>query len=244
MARLLVFCVLTLVSGCRGPSASTEPSKAEEVLPPEPGDTLPPETAEALAASGATEDRGELAGAERSEALAAESVGLAKPVEPARDLATELSAAIGSPADCLRDYRPASATTVRVSIRAVVRPTGMVIEPSAGGEGLSANDLRCVEQRASDVTLPPLSGTASEEVTTVVTIEYQPPRVEEYDVGVPTPKLENVVEPLPKKEPIAPSGKPIDGPAGEPIEGPSGVPIDGPKGVPIEGPKPRPIDGY
>jgi hypothetical protein len=120
----------------------------------------------------------------------------------------------------------------------------MVIEPSASGGGLSANDLRCVEQLAGDVTLSPLSGAASERVNTVVNIDYLPPRVEEYDVGVPTPKLKNVVQPLPKKKPIPPSGKPIEGPAPDRIDGPSGVPIDGPSGVPIEGPKPKPIEGY
>ncbi|MGB5413849.1 MAG: hypothetical protein WBN01_04335, partial [Polyangiales bacterium] len=105
-------------------------------------------------------------------------------------------------------------------------------------------DLRCVEQQAGDVTLSPLSGAASQRVTTVVNIDYQPPAVEEYDVGVPTPKLENVVQPLPKKKPIPPSGTPIEGPAPDRIDGPSGVPIEGPRGVPIKGPKPKPIEGY
>jgi len=256
MARLLVCCVLTLALGCRSPTASTEPSNVEETLPPEPADTLPSETAEALEQSGATgamQDLEEVAAAKPTEtqpvanpneALAAEPAELVQPAEPARDLGVELSAAIGSPADCLRDYRPASATTIRVSLRALVRPTGMVIEPSASGGGLSVNDLRCVEQRAGDVTLSPLSGGASERVTAVVDIDYQPPRVEEYDVGAPPPKLDDVVQPLPKKKPIPPSGTPIEGPAPDRIDGPSGVPIDGPKGVPIEGPKPKPINGY
>lgn len=191
------------------------------------------------------QDFEELGAPERAEAQpAAEPDELAQPVEPPRDLAAELSAAIGSPADCLRDYQPASATTIRVSLSAVVRASGMVIEPSASGGGLSANDLRCVEQRAGDVALSPLSGAASERVTTLVDIDYQPPRVEEYDVGVPTPKLKDVVQPLPKKKPIAPSGRPIEGPAPDRIDGPSGIPIDGPKGVPIKGPKPKPIEGY
>ena len=92
--------------------------------------------------------------------------------------------------------------------------------------------------------LPPLDGEASEPVSTYVDIHYQPPTIEEFDVGGPAPELKDVVEPLPKKAPIAPSGVPIDGPAADPIEGPSGIPIEGPKGVPVEGPKPRPIDGY
>ena len=68
--------------------------------------------------------------------------------------------------------------------------------------------------------------------------------IEEYDVGGPAPDLKDVVPSLPKKEPIPPSGTPIEGPKGDPIEGPQGVPIQGPKGVPVEGPKPKPIDGY
>ncbi len=253
MARLLVCCFLTLALGCRSPTTSTEPSEVEEVLPPEPADTLPSENAEALEQSGATgamQELGEVAQGEPGKALQAQPAAApteapaAEPVQPARDLAAELSAAIGSPADCLHDYRPASPTTIRVNISALVRPSGMVIEPSASGGGLSANDLRCVEQRAVDVTLSPLSVAASERVTAVVNIGYQPSRVEEYDVGAPTPKLEDVVQALPKKKPIPPSGKPIEGPAPDRIDGPSGVPIDGPKGVPIEGPTPKPIDGY
>jgi len=248
VARLLVCCVFTLALGCRSPAASTDPSNVEEPLPTEPVDTQPSKTDEPSEHSGATDpmrDLEKVGAAERAEAQpVAEPETLAQPAEPPRDLAAELSAAIGSPSDCLRDYRPAGATTIRVNLSAVVRASGMVIEPSASGGGLSANDLRCVEQMAGDVTLSPLSGAASERVTTVVNIDYQPPRVEEYDVGVPTPKLEDVVQPLPKKKPIPPSGKPIEGPAPDRIEGPSGVPIEGPSGVPIEGPKPKPIEGY
>jgi hypothetical protein len=120
----------------------------------------------------------------------------------------------------------------------------MIIEPSASGSGLSANDRRCVEERVGGVTLPPLGRDVSEPVSTYVDIHYQPPVVEESDVGTPDPKLEDVVKSLPKKEPIAPSGVPIEGGEADPIEGPSGVPIEGPEGVPIEGPKPQPIDGY
>lgn len=237
MTRLVIVSSLLLfVFACKGreqPAEPQEPSKVVEVPPPD--------TAEAAVQPKDTET--ELVAEEPIAAEPAKAVD-PDPVQPARDLASELRAAIGSPADCLRDYRPASATTIRVSVRAVVRPTGMVIETSASGGGLSANDLRCVEERAGDVTLSPLSGAASERVTAVVNIDYQPPRVEEYDVGVPTPKLENVVQPLPKKKPIPPSGKPIEGPAPDRIDGPRGVPIDGPKGVPIEGPKPKPIEGY
>lgn len=247
MTRLVALCAVLLVLGCKSRGAPEEPSIVEEAPAPEPADMPPPDTGGAAAepdAKGTIRNLGEVAVAEPADAVVEEPVQTAKPAEPARDLAAEVSAAVGSPAECMRDYKPASAKAIRVSISAVVRPTGMVIEPSASGGGLSANDLRCIEQRVGDVILSPLSGTASERVSTFVTIEYEPPEVEEYDVGAPTPKLENVVQPLPKKEPIAPSGKPIEGPAADPIDGPSGVPIEGPKGVPIEGPRPKPIDGY
>ena len=234
MTRLVVWCVLVLVVlGCKSREEPAEPANVVEVLPPD--------TTEVAAQPSATDtvaDVEEVAAVEPAEAAEVE------PMEPARDLAAELRAAVGSPRDCLRDYRPSSAVTIRVNISAVVRPTGMIIEPSATGRGLSMNDRRCIEQRVGDVTLSPLRGQASEPVSTYVDILYQPGEVEEDDVGGPPPELENVVQPLPKKTPIAPSGVPIDGPPADPIEGPSGVPIEGPKGVPIEGPKPQPIDGY
>jgi hypothetical protein len=90
--------------------------------------------------------------------------------------------------------------------------------------------------------LKPLAGPSSEPVSTYVDIRYQPPAVESYDVAPPPPPPDGVVQALPKKKPIAPSGVPIEGPAADPIEGPSGVPIEGPSGVPIEGPKPVPIE--
>jgi len=247
MTRLVASCAVLLVLGCKSRGAPEEPSIVQEAPTPEPADIPPPDTGEAATkrdSKGTTLDLGEVDVLESEEAIVTEPAKLAKPAEPARDLAAELSAAVGSPAECMRDYKPASAKTIRVGISAIVRPTGMVIEPSASGGGLSANDLRCVEQRVGDVILSPLGGTASERVSSFVTIEYEPPEVEEYDVGAPTPKLDNVVQPLPKKEPIAPSGKPIEGPAADPIDGPSGIPIAGPQGVPIEGPKPKPIDGY
>ncbi len=241
MTRLVFVCAVILVLGCKSREEVDDPSIVEEELLPKPAGKL---SADSAAAAGTMRDLGEVAVAEPADAVVEEAVQTSKPAEPARDLAAELSAAVGSPAECMRDYKPASAKTIRVGVSAIVRPTGMVIEPSASGGGLSANDLRCVEQRVGDVILSPLGGAASERVSSFVTIEYEPPEVEEYYVGAPTPKLDNVVQPLPKKEPIAPSGKPIEGPAADPIDGPSGIPIAGPQGVPIEGPKPKPIDGY
>ena len=123
--------------------------------------------------------------------------------------------------------------TMRIAVRAVVRPTGMIIEPSASGRGLSANDTRCIEDRVSAVVLAPLASEYSETVSTVLEVAYTPPVVDEYDVAPPPPPAEGVVQALPKKEPIAPSGQPIEGPAPKPIEGPSGKPIEGPTPVPI-----------
>ena len=235
MTRLVVCCALGLaVFGCKSREEPAAPSNVVEALPPD--------TVEVEAQPHATDKAADPEEAVAAE-LAAEPVEAA-PVEPARDLAAELRAAVGSPADCVRDYRPSSATLIRIDISAVVRPTGMLIEPTATGRGLSMNDRRCIEQRVGAVTLSPLSGKASEPVSTYVEIQYEPPAVEEDDVGTPPPPREGVVQPLPKKKPIAPSGVPIEGPAADPIEGPSGVPIEGPKGVPIEGPKPQPIDGY
>jgi hypothetical protein len=224
--------------GCRGgqepptPAAPIEAPAAEDGVPTEAAPE-PTEPAPAFAEPGAGE-------AEAEEPAAADPVA-APSYAPPRDLSAELRAAMGSPADCLRDYRPSYATTIRIDIRAVVRPSGMIIEPTATGRGLSRNDTRCVEQRAGAVVLEPLSGDTSEPVSTYVEIPYQPPTVEEYDVAPPPPPAKGVVQPLPKKTPIAPSGKPIEGPAADPIEGPSGKPIDGPAAVPISGPKAIPI---
>jgi len=242
MTRLLGWCAalsfVPLISGCQGREAPVQPSNPVEALPPgsaedavqavTPEDAPEPETTVALQAE--PEEKADAAKAARTDAP--------------RDLGDELRAAVGSPADCLRDYQPSTPTTIRVNVSAIVRPTGMIIEPSASGRGLSANDRRCIEERVGDVTLTPLEGEASAPVSTYVEIRYRPPDIEEADVGGPPPKLKDVVEPLPKKAPIAPSGVPIEGPAADPIEGPRGVPIEGPRGIRVEGPKPKPIEGY
>ena len=143
-----------------------------------------------------------------------------------------------------QDYQPSSSTIIQISINVIVRPSGLLLEPSASGRGISTNDRRCIEQRVGDVVLAPLDTQVSQPVSTTIDLDYKRPEVEEYDVGGPAPKLKNVVEPLPKKETIAPSGVPIEKAPSDRIEGSRGVPIEGPKGVPVEGPKPVPIDGY
>jgi hypothetical protein len=168
------------------------------------------------------------------------------PDEASRDLASELRAAVGAPIDCLQDYRPTTPTTVRIDIRAIVRPSGLVIEPNVSGRGLSYDDRQCIERRVGEVVLTQLDEQSSQQVSTYVDLELspEPTAVKEQDVGGPAPKLKDVVEPLPKKKTIPPSGIPIDTAPSDKIEGPKGTPIAGPKGVPVDGPKPTPIEGY
>jgi hypothetical protein len=233
MTRHVLTCALVLtVVGCRGRQEPAEPVEAIELVEVDEAVEVPPtdqiDSADLPSTVGKTPEP-----QAPTEAEAAEP-DTSAPAARDRDLATELRDAVGSPADCLQDYRPESTTTIRVRISAVVRPTGMIIEPSASGRGLSMNDQRCVQERIGAVTLKPLAGQSSEPVSTYVDIRYEPPTVDTYDVAPPPPQPDNVVQPLPKKKPIAPSGVPIEGPSGVPIEGPRGVPIEGPKPVPIE----------
>ena len=241
-----VLALVGSVSACKGGDDSesaappAEPSAealAEAPAEPEaPTEALEP-TASPSEASPAAEPS-ELEPEPEAEALAP-APAPAIPVQ--RDLGAELRSAIGVPADCVKDYRPASATTIVVRIGAVVRPTGMIIEPSASGTGLSTNDRRCIEARVGAVVLEPLEGSTSETVSTSIGIPYEPPVVESDVVAAPPPPPDDVVQALPKKKPIAPSGVPIEGPDAKPIEGPDAKPIDGPRGVPIDGPDPVPI---
>ena len=166
--------------------------------------------------------------------------------EPKRDLGAELKAALGSPTDCVRDFVASSPTTIRISVTGIVRPTGMIIEPSAYGSGVSAAALNCVRQRIGTVVLKPLDDTVSSTASAVIEIKYEPPVIVESDPGVPEPRLKNVVQPLPKRPEVAPSGKPIQQPTSKPIEGGATTerPIEGPEPKKISGPKPRAIDGY
>ena len=164
--------------------------------------------------------------------------------EPERDLGAELKAALGSPRDCVRDFVASRPTTIRISVTGIVRPTGMIIEPSAYGSGVSAAALNCIRQRVGTVVLDPLDDTVSSNASTVIEIDYQPPVIVESDPGVPEPKLKNVKQPLPKRPDIPPSGKPIEGGTDRPIQGGTASDPNGPQGVPISGPKPRAIDGY
>lgn len=180
--------------------------------------------------------------------LVLERFGTGEEVEAERDLSEELKNAVGVPSDCVRDFQSSRPTTIRISVSAIVRPTGMIIQPTVYGSGLSNAARQCVQRRVGVVVLKPLDDTVSESVSTVIEIEYEPPVVVEADPGVPEPVLRNVREPLPKR-PSIPLGK------GEPISGwptkkwisggfDGGRPIQKPTSRKIEGPKPRAIDGY
>ncbi|KPK14589.1 MAG: hypothetical protein AMJ62_12860 [Myxococcales bacterium SG8_38] len=166
--------------------------------------------------------------------------------EPKRDLSSELAAAVGIPSDCVRDFEASRPTTIRINVRAVVRPTGIIIEPSAYGTGLSEAARRCIEERVGLVVLDPLDEPVSQTVATTIEINYEPPVIVESDPGTPEPRLRDVVEPLPKLPDIPPSGTPIDAKEAIPIqEGlPTERPIEPPPSKKVTGPKPRPIDGY
>jgi hypothetical protein len=241
MMRALVFATLLfLVLGCKDreevnadPTADESPAAAADDQPGEPEDDDFDRDEEADARP-VGED------AEKTNTASVENTAA-----PARDLGAELQAALGSPVDCLNDYRPSPGTVVRVSIRAIVRQSGLVIEPSASGAGLSANDRRCIEQRVGDVVLAPFDAEASRPVSTSLDLVVGAGPVKEADVGLPNPKLEDVREIEGGSfETIKPSGIPVEKlPADAPV-GPRGDPVEGPKGVPIAGPKPVEIEGY
>jgi len=164
-----------------------------------------------------------------------------KPVE--RDLGAELQRALGSPVDCLGDFESSTPTKVQIPISATVRPTGMVIEPTVGGIGVSENARQCIEERVTFVKLEPLDKPLSQTVSTFVQIDYTPPVIIESDTA-PDPELKNVTEPLPKRPEVAPSGVPIEKPTSVPIVKKKSKDPDGPPGTPVTGPKPRAIEGY
>ena len=169
-----------------------------------------------------------------------------EPKAPSRDLGAELKAALGVPADCVRDYDAPAPTKIRISVSGIVRPTGMIIEPAAYGSGISESARNCIEQRVGTTVLLPLEEPTSQRVATAIEIDYQPNVIVESDSTVPEPELRNVIEPLPKRPEVAPSGRPITDPPSKLISGgfEGGRPIQEPTSKKIKGPKPRPIDGY
>jgi hypothetical protein len=164
--------------------------------------------------------------------------------KPERDLAAELNAAVGVPTDCVRDFEAVNPTTLRITVSAIVRPSGRVIEPAVYGTGLSQAARECIARRAGAVVLRPLDDEVSQRASTIIEIQYAPPPIVEAEPGVPEPRLRNVREPLPKRREVAPSGRPIQEPTSRPIMDPTSKPIQEPTSRKIRGPKPRPIDGY
>ena len=164
----------------------------------------------------------------------------------ARDLAAELNAAIGIPTDCTADFERATPTTIRVTLNALVRPSGAVIQATATGTGLTLLARQCIARRAEAVVLQPLEDGLSQRVSTVIEIEYSPPSstVVGTKAGAPDPQLRNVREPLPKRPEVGPSGRPIQDPTSRPIQDPTSRPIQEPSSRKVRGPQPRPIDGW
>jgi len=167
-----------------------------------------------------------------------------------RDLGNELKVAMGLPTDCVRDFTSSRDTTIRISVSAIVRPTGMCIEPEAYGSGLSRAALDCIEERVGTVVLRPLEdATRSKAASTVIEIDYEAPVIVEADPETSEPELENVVESMAKRPAIplidqGGRGIPIEDPFRGWLEGGNVKQPDGPKPRKVTGPKPRPIDGY
>ena len=243
MSQLLVsFAVILLIFGCKSRQDSGETATVGEA-PPVHVDQRPPAPPVAEEPVFGEQPAGEPIQEPEEESEVAEKPS-ADVAKPPRDLAGELRAAVGSPVDCLQDYQPSTSAIIRVSITAIVRPSGLIIEPSASGRGLSVNDRKCIEQRLGDVVLAPLDAEVSQPVSTYLDLSYQQAVVVEADVGGPAPKLREVTEPMPKKETLRPSGIPIKKAPSDRPSGPQGTPIQAREGVPVEGPKPTPIEGY
>ena len=232
MSRLILpFLVLLLAVGCKSRAESTRgafPTERPAFKAAEPTNLRP------------IIDTPDPAIIDRPELLESNA-----PDEPdERDLAAELQSALGTPVGCLSDFESSTPTKIQVPITAKVRPTGMVIEPSVGGVGLSAKERACIEQRVTFVKLKALDKAFSQSVATFVEFDYTPPEVIESDTPAPDPDLKNVASPLPKLPEVPPSGIPIDDSFRGWLEGGNVRHPDGPKPRKVSGPKPRAIDGY
>lgn len=254
MRHLLVCLIsLALLVGCqRSEPASdapyegtVEPSEdqpsqdLEKSAPAEPGVGTPEPSAEVAPGSAAQAGDPQ----ERDEGGEEES---AEPHDEAatRDLSAELHDAVGEPRECIQDFERATPTTLQITVTALVRPSGAVIQPSVSGAGLSQDARQCIARRVSSVVLKPLRDDASQRVSTVIAIDYVPPSVVGAKAGAPDPELRNVREPLPKRPEVAPSGRPIQEPTSRPIQEPTSRPIQEPSSRKVRGPQPRPIDGW
>jgi len=237
MERALTCClVAVLASGCKSSEAPVR--AADEGLDPVPSPTTEPAPEAPVEA-------------QEPEALVADvaqtAEAPAEPVEaPRRDLSAELKAAIGTPRECVADFSAPTPTTLRISVSAIVRPSGMIIMPSAYGSGLSDAGRKCIERRVGAVVLKPLDQPDSENVSTIVEVDYAPSAIVEDDTGGLDPNLEDVEKPLPKYPTIPPSGIPIEKAPSDLISGgfDGGTPIEKAPSKKITGPRPVPIEGY
>ncbi len=229
-----VFAIAMLALGCR--------SREAPVRGAHPGVDLPPPNLESAEPA---RGQAETPAAPEPRELGRIVIGTTTEEIVQRDLGAELHAALGSPTMCLRDYASDRPTTIRISVSAIVRPTGMCIEPKAYGSGLSAAALKCIEQRVGTVVLKELEDTTeSKTASTVVEINYEPPAIVEADPGMPEPDLKNASYPLPKRPTLPRTGIPIDDRFRGWLDGGDVKQIEGTKPRKIVGPKPRAIDGY
>lgn len=163
-----------------------------------------------------------------------------------RDLGAELRAALGTPSDCLRDFRSSNPTTIRIHVGATVRPTGRCINSSAYGVGVSTSALDCIKRRVDDLALRPLEDTTiSETASATIEFEYKPSVTIDIAPGPPEPNLRGVRDPLPTPPGLPLTGIPIQDSIGRPPEGGSATEdVQNPEARDPRGPKPLPTDGY
>ncbi len=237
MERALTCCLVAVLAfGCKSREAPVR--AADEGLKPVPSPTA--ETAPEAPVE-----------AQEPEAWVADVVETAEaPKElaevPKRDLSAELKAAIGTPKECVSDFSAPAPTTLRISVSAIVRPSGMIIMPSAYGSGLSDAGRKCIERRVGAVVLKPLDQPDSANVSTTVEVDYAPPMIVEDEREGLEPHLKDVREPLPKYPTLPPSGIPIEKAPSDLISGgfDGGTPIQKAPSKKITGPRPVPIEGY
>lgn len=233
--RLACFLLLLamFVAGCRSKSESVRGVPLEQQLVPPP--SQPP-------GQGGAEGAENLGEVPLPQEQAATRTVEPEAEKPERDLSEELKLAVGSPASCLSDFRASQPATLSLYLTATVRPTGMIIQPTASGAGISAAAAKCIEGLAGAVRLRPLDTQQSERVSTTLLVNVEPVDLVVEEKPAEPVAARDVVQPEPKKPTIPPSGEPIGGPRGQPIDGPQGTPIAGPTGIPIDGPQGVPID--
>lgn len=166
-------------------------------------------------------------------------------IMPTRDLAQELTVAVGNVQECIREDAFAR-SDFEVSATALVLPSGTVTQPAVRGRGLSQAERHCIGARVRAAELQPLDDSTSQRITTSIRVDLTAPEptVSGYRVGPDDPVLRNVRDPLPKRPEVAPSGRPIQEPTSRPVQEPTSRPIQEPNSRRVRGPQPRPIDRW